>query len=141
MHVNMNVILQWFQPQKAYVANVDLDAVKRVETEVRIATAYVLRTIKTESNGIPILLMVDANRRDLYAAAAVNPVQWMNDLLKEQAVRYHIPLLDLTDAFTASYAKDGHWFDASPYDNHWNAHGHAVAAVAIAPLIRANFRY
>jgi lysophospholipase L1-like esterase len=135
-HINLNVqALTLWTMGHTYAANVDVEAVEAQRANISTATRYVLKALKAEGR-IPLLLVVDAPHRDVYAGTLkASPVRWMNELVKEQANALSIPLIDLTDAFAAQYEQDGQPFDF-PHDSHWNAHGHAVAAQAIATKLR-----
>jgi lysophospholipase L1-like esterase len=61
------------------------------------------------------------------------PFERINRLLVRFARRNNVPVLDLLDAFRGMYGPDL-W--VSPYDQHPNERGHAVAAEALIPFVR-----
>jgi hypothetical protein len=126
-------------PGRAYQSNVNMQAVDGQRANITTATKYVLRTLAKESM-VPVLLMVDAPRQHVYAGTlSTNPVRWMTELVKKEARLLKLPVVDLAEAFTVQYELDGQRFE-SQYDGHWNAHGHAIAAKAMLPVLRSVVR-
>jgi hypothetical protein len=82
-----------------------------------------------------ITLMVDAMRPDMYdplrlAAARGSYFGRMRAKLLADGSSRGFTVVDLEKPFLASFARDGRHFEPAN-DGHWNAHGHAVAAVAV----------
>ena len=82
-----------------------------------------------------IVIMVDAMRPEVYdpprlAAARSSYFGRMRAKVLADAASRGFVVVDLEQAFTTSYSKDGRRFEP-PIDNHWNEQGHAVAADAI----------
>jgi endonuclease I len=73
---------------------------------------------------------MDGDRYAIYRGAD-SPALALNRLAAETARRQHIPFVDLEPAFLADWQQQHRRFDFDA-DGHWNEHGHAVAARAIA---------
>jgi hypothetical protein len=82
-----------------------------------------------------VVIVVDAPRPEIYDPGMLEAVResyfgrMRARVLAEGAAR-GFRTVDLQDAFVASYAKDQRRFEPS-IDNHWDEHGHDVAAAAI----------
>lgn len=98
-----------------------------------------------------IVIVVDAPRPEIYDPAMLEAAResyfgrMRAKVLAEGKAR-GFRTVDLQDAFVAAYAKDKRRFEP-PIDNHWNEHGHEVAAAAIVarladwqPLLSAGIR-
>jgi lysophospholipase L1-like esterase len=119
-----------------YNANVDVSAIKSDGGKIAEATHYVLSTLKRENGKKPILIMMDAPRKDIYAGTmSESNVRWLNDLLKQKAQHFGFSFLDLTDEFKKSFERDHVRLDW-PYDGHWNEKGHRVVAKALSNELR-----
>jgi hypothetical protein len=86
-----------------------------------------------------IVLAVDAARPQIYDPQALSDVQGsyfaqMRRYLIDEARARGYRVVDLQSVFQAAYARDGQPFEF-PTDAHWNAHGHAVVARAIADAL------
>jgi hypothetical protein len=114
-----------------YNAGVDVSAIKSDVGKIEEATQYVLSTLKRESGTTPIVMVMDAPRKDIYAGTmSESNVGWLNKLLKQKAQNFGFPFLDLTDEFKKSFETDHIRLDW-PYDGHWNEKGHLVVAKAL----------
>lgn len=83
-----------------------------------------------------IVIAVDAMRPEIYDNAALEAARpsyfgRMRAKLLGDAASRGFAVVDLETAFRAAFAKDRQPFEPT-IDAHWNAHGHAVAAAAIA---------
>src|SRR5262249_38609506 len=83
-----------------------------------------------------IALVVDAIRPQIYGGEpAMQRVRGsyfgqMRSALISRATARHFIVVDLDPVFRSAYKVDGRRFEFSR-DNHWNAHGHEVAAAAL----------
>ncbi len=82
-----------------------------------------------------IVIAVDAMRPEVYdpgmlEAAGKSYFGRMRAKVLADGASRGFRTVDLQDAFLKSFAKDRRRFEP-PIDNHWNEHGHAVAAAAI----------
>ena len=116
-----------------FSANVDIDAVLRQMPEIAAATDHLFGRLAAAAvaSGARLLLAMDGDRQAIYAGAAPLAAQTLNAMAAEMARRRGIPFLDLHPVFAAEWRADGRRFEHLS-DNHWNEHGHAVAARAIA---------
>ncbi|MHB8078533.1 MAG: hypothetical protein ACYDIE_04685 [Candidatus Krumholzibacteriia bacterium] len=101
--------------------------------------AAVARTVtsqvRAEHPQARILFVMDADRRQMYDAGA-RPEPLRDSPVWEAACRDSgCGFLDLTDAFWAAYQADGRRLDL-PANYHWNQHGMAVVAQAVAASLR-----
>ncbi len=120
------------QAHAEIAANTDIAAVLADKEGVAAVTDYLFGRIAGAAHamGARLLLAMDGDRYAIYRGTD-SPALALNRLAAETAVRQHIPFLDLEPAFVADWQKSHARFDFDA-DSHWNEHGHAVAAAAIA---------
>ena len=128
-----------FGQKKVYEANVAVDQIQRQWPQIEKATDYLFQRLKEVStqHGVDLLLVMDANRQDIYAdnpSNGSNGAAKLNQLAADLAARHQIPFLDLETAFVADWKENGFHFEF-PDDNHWNRRGHTKAAEAIAEYL------
>lgn len=133
-------IKQWknvFNHNKVnYNANINVEKVKAETGEIEMAIDYIIKTFKKENEHKKIIFMMDAPRMDIYSnKLSESDVHWMNVLLKKICQKYDVGFIDLTDSFNDSYLKHHKPFN-SPYDYHWNAYGHEMAAEALLTYLQ-----
>lgn len=120
-----------------YNANIDVNKVRSHNSRIQKVTDYVLSTLKRENSGKPVVFMIDAPRRDIYAGTmSESNIRWLNELLKEKTAQFGFYFIDLTDEFTRVF-KAEHVHLESKYDWHWNEKGHQAAANALHSKLRA----
>jgi hypothetical protein len=85
--------------------------------------------------GAHLLLAMDGDRFAIYQNSD-SPALALNRLAAAAAARHRIPFVDLEPVFEADWRAAHRRFDFDA-DGHWNEHGHAVAAAAIAQALRA----
>ena len=86
-----------------------------------------------------IVLVVDAARPELYDSGQLAAVQasyfiQMRNRLVAQGRARGFRVVGMEAVFIAAYASDRQRFEF-PIDAHWNAHGHEVAAAAVAEAL------
>jgi len=122
-------------------ANIDVASLDAAWPDIRAATFYLLRRMNAavSARGAKLLIAMDGVRRDIYAGTAPNPAgaYRLNALAAALAAENGIAFLDLHPVFAADWAANREAFEFGDDDNHWNAHGHAVAAKAVAARLRA----
>ncbi len=92
-------------------------------------------TLRAEHPEAAILLVMDADSRRMYETGA-RPDPLRDSPVWEAACREDtLGFLDLTDAFWTAYAADRQPLDL-PSNYHWNRHGMAVVAQAVAARLR-----
>ena len=128
-----------FGQSEAYEANVEVDQMQRRWTQIETATDYLFRRLRETSarHGFNLLLVMDANRQDIYAnisSEEKDGAARLNKLAADVALRHGIPFLDLETTFAADWKKNRSHFEF-PNDNHWNCRGHMKAAEAITAFI------
>lgn len=107
------------------------EATAEIPAVVQGATAFLIERILRECAGAHVLFVADGPRRDIYSGTvAGSEGERYNRLLRAECDRLGCPVLDLTDSFRASYERDGRRFE-TPYDDHWDGHGHEVVAGAL----------
>lgn len=133
-----NIVHSFRSPgEDRYNANVDVAAVNARRKEIRRATTFLMERIRREHPRTPILVVMDAPRADLYAGTLErSSIRWMNEVVRDAALRSDMSFLDLTPAFQRAYQRGGKRFE-SPYDGHWNERGHAVVAGAVGGWLAA----
>lgn len=119
----------------ATAANTDITAVLADEEGVKAVTDYLFGRIDAavHAMGARLLLAMDGDRYAIYQGAA-SPALALNRLAADTAARHHIPFIDLEPVFLADWQSKHRRFDFDA-DSHWNEHGHAVAAAAIARVL------
>jgi lysophospholipase L1-like esterase len=117
-------------------ANTDITAVLADRADVTAVTDYLFGRIDgaVRAMGARLLLVMDGDRSAIYRDAP-SPALALNRLVADTAARHHIPLVDLEPVFLADWQANHRRFDFDA-DSHWNEHGHAVAAAAIAQALR-----
>ena len=118
-----------------YEANVDIDAVLRQMPGVEAATDYVFARMAdvARKNRTRLLLAMDGVRRALYSDSASQALA-LNQLSADMAHKHGLPFIDLHPVFRAEWNANHKPFEYDS-DNHWNEHGHATAARAVARFI------
>ena len=111
-----------------YNANIDVEQVNARKARIQKATEYVLGTLQRENGEKPVIFMMDAPRRDIYAGTLENSsVAWLNQLLKATCETVGFHFIDLTHEFSREFAANRVHFE-SEFDWHWNETGHFAAA-------------
>lgn len=100
--------------------------------QARFAAAadYILGRLRAENPGIPILVVVDADRRAMYRMGRKPDPLRSSGLLAHACAANGVDFLDLTQAFWEEYRKTGRRLDFEE-DYHWNPYGVEIAAAAI----------
>ena len=118
-------------------ANINVDAVLRRLPEVAVATDYMFTRMAAvaRTSGTKLLLAMDGVRGAIYSDSEnVSQALILNRLSADLARKHDIPFVDLHQAFRADWSANRRRFDFDS-DGHWNEHGHAVAADAVARVI------
>jgi lysophospholipase L1-like esterase len=125
------------QAHAEVIANTDIAQVLADEAGVKAVTDYLFGRIGSavQAMGARLLLAMDGDRHAIYRSAD-SPALALNRLAAATAARHRIRFLDLEPVFLANWQKEHRRFDFDA-DSHWNEHGHAVAARAIADELRA----
>jgi hypothetical protein len=120
-----------------YNANIDVEQVNGRKARIQKATEYVLRTMQRENGAKPIIFVMDAPRRDIYAGTLEDSsVVWLNELLKVTCETVGFHFVDLTHEFSRRFAANRVHFE-SEFDWHWNEAGHLTAAGELHKQLRA----
>lgn len=121
-----------------YAANIDVSEVLPREADIRVATHYAFARLSAlaSSAGASLHLVMDGDRGAIQAGVVSSPALVLNAIVADTARAQGLPFLDLHPVFAADWAKQQKRFDF-PSDAHWNAHGHQVAARAIAQFLLA----
>lgn len=116
---------------KFFNANVDVQRLADLRSKLYKVTGYLMDKIKEENPHRKVFFIMDAPRADIYAGTLPNSsVLWLNSLFMETCMARGFHCVDLTGEFLRGYkAKRLHY--ESPYDWHWNEHGHESAAEAL----------
>jgi hypothetical protein len=132
----MQRLISSMTTQPNYNASIDANNAKSQSMQIAAATEYVLKALRRESGNKPILLVMDAPRKDIYAGTMnESSVWWLNELIKQRALHLGLSFLDLTDEFKKSFETDHVRLDW-PYDGHWNEQGHRLVASAVHDRLR-----
>ena len=124
-------------PYDRYNANVDAEKVTSQRRRISKVTDYVLSTLKREMGDIPVMFLIDAPRRDIYAGTLrESSVAWLNEHLKNQCEKFQFRFIDLTDEFSRIFDVTRIQFE-SEFDWHWNERGHLAAAFEVYRKLEA----
>ena len=117
-------------------ANTDITAVLADRPGVVAVTDYLFGRMDTvvRAMGARLLLAMDGDRGALYAGSDSTALE-LNHIAADAAQWRQIPFVDLEPAFAADWQQYHRRLDFDA-DGHWNEHGHAVAAAAIARALR-----
>lgn len=120
-----------------FVGNTSADANARRVAEGEKVIDWFLGRLSDQTCLKPkdIVLAVDAMRPEVYdparlAAARASYFGRMRAGVLAKGAARGFTVVDLEQAFAASFARDGERFEPLT-DGHWNAHGHAVGAEAV----------
>lgn len=121
-----------------FAANIDVGAVSRQMADIAVATDYLVGRLKAAAAamGARLALVMDADRSAVYSGATDSFPLALARTAGDAARRQGVLFLDLQAAFAADWAANRARFEFLS-DGHWNEHGHAVAARAVAAAIRA----
>lgn len=124
------------QAHATVAANTEIDAVLKDVKGVRAVTDYLFGRMDAavHAMGARLLLAMDGDRYAIYRGQA-SPALELNRIAAATAARHQIPFVDLEPVFRADWQANHRRFDFDA-DSHWNEHGHAVAAAAIAAALR-----
>ena len=121
----------WFRARAGQTGAPRPPAVAEIPPVVQGATAFLIERIVHENRDSRVLFVTDGPRREIYSGTvAGSDGERYNRLVRSVCDRLGCPLLDLTVQFRACYERDGRRFE-TPYDGHWDAHGHEVVADAL----------
>ncbi len=114
-------------------ANVRIGEVLAAEPDVRAATDYVLGRIadKAQKLGGKLLVAMDGDRQAIYEGRETSEALALNRIAADAAARHGVRFLDLHPVFAAEWRANRRPFQFES-DYHWNDHGQAVVARAIA---------
>jgi len=102
-----------------------------IPAAVQGATAFLIERIVHENPGSRVLFVTDGPRRAIYSGTVTGSEgERYNRLVRSVCDRLGCPFLDLTATFSDRYQRDGRRFE-TPWDHHWDAHGHEVVADAV----------
>jgi hypothetical protein len=124
-----------------YAANVEIGAVLAREADIRAATEHVVGRLKrlADGAGARLLLVMDGDRAAIESGQGGSPALRLNAIAAEAAAGHGVTFLDLHPVFAADWAANRKPF-AFVSDAHWNVYGHAVAARAVAQVLRSSAR-
>jgi len=108
--------------------------------EVAVATDYMFTRMAAvaRTSGTKLLLAMDGVRGAIYSDSEnVSQALILNRLSADLARKHDIPFVDLHQTFRADWSANRRRFEFDS-DGHWNEHGHAVAADAVARVIGAH---
>ena len=126
--LNQNIM---FKRRPVYNANVDVEVLQKYRDDLQMVMRYIITTLKRETAGKRLLLMMDAPRYDIYANNLANSnIIWINQLFDRICRENGVEFLDLTDAFARDFEKNNRRFNWD-WDAHWNDYGHQVVARAV----------
>lgn len=138
----VNLLAQlWPAAPPVYQANVALDAVVSQRAAIGGATDYAFaqfQALSREHKFQPLVIM-DGDRRSIVAgtdSAALyrDGALWLNAMAAEAAAKAQTPFIDLHPLFEADWRLNHQPLNFVS-DNHWNEHGHRVAAQALEQFL------
>jgi hypothetical protein len=115
-------------PAAEYNANVEVRVARQYAAEIRSMVGYVFATLRAEQPNLRVIVVLDAPRPGIYEAP--NPATdlgFLSDIVREAAEENDFAFLDLAEPMRAAFRSTGVRFE-SPYDGHWDAHGHRFVA-------------
>lgn len=124
--------------ERRWAANIPYEALGQEYDDYRWAVRSFLDALP-EATGLPperVVIAMDGVREAIYDASQKEQLAesvWgrMRLYMREQAQSRGFLLIDMHPVFENSYIKDGRRFEFAT-DTHWNGHGHALLAEAIA---------
>ena len=125
-----------------YQANVALDAVVAQRASIIGATGYAFdqfQKLAHEQSFRPLLIM-DGDRRSIEAGMDSAPLYtdgalWLNAMASEMAGKAGLTFINLHPLFLADWRLNHQPLNFVS-DNHWNEHGHRVAAQALEAYVK-----
>jgi GDSL-like Lipase/Acylhydrolase family len=124
-----------------YEAYIDVDAVLAQMPRIEVATDHVFSRMAAvaRDNGARLLLAMDAGRGAIYLDGTSRALA-LNQLAADLARKHGLAFVDLDPVFRADWNVNRKPFEFAS-DGHWNEHGHATAARAVARAIKAQRRF
>jgi GDSL-like Lipase/Acylhydrolase family len=118
-----------------YEANIDLTSALGRMPNIVVATDHIFGRMSAlaRQSGTRLVVAIDGVRSAIYSGGSSDALV-LNSLSADLAARHGITFVDLHPAFQADWAANGKRFEFDA-DHHWNEHGHAVAAAAIARVL------
>lgn len=118
-----------------YDANVDVPSLLREMPRITVATDYLFGRMAAvaQSSQTRLLLAIDGVRGAIYSDGS-SPVLALNRLAANLARKHGLSLIDLHPVFRTDWQANHRRFEFDS-DGHWNEHGHATAARALAQAI------
>jgi hypothetical protein len=115
-----------------YEANIDVRSALGRLRDIEATTDHVFGRLAEmgRRTGVRLLIAIDGVRFAIYQGER-SEVLLLNRLAGELAQKHGLTFLDLHSAFGADWAANHKRFEFQS-DGHWNEHGHAVAARAVA---------
>ncbi len=133
----IDLLLPQAQAAAGFAANADIVTILADRRTVEAVTEHAFGRLDAAARtiGARVLLAMDADRFAIYRGQE-SLASELNRLAAAAAARQRVPFVDLERAFMADWRTRRQRFDYDA-DHHWNEHGHAVAAEAIAGALRA----
>lgn len=127
------------QKDPQYEANVNVEEIDSKEVQIRLATEYVIRTIREENPDKKIIFVMDTPRGFIYRDVPVenSGVYWLHQLMEEMTTKYDVGFIDLTSVMKKDYLENGKEFN-SEVDTHWNEHGHQLVAKTLTEYLKSH---
>ena len=119
-----------------YDANIHVDLVLDQMPGIAIATDHIFARMAAlaRKNGTRLILAMDGVRAAIYSDST-SQVLALNQLSAELARKHSLPFIDLHPVFRAEWGANHKRFEFDS-DAHWNEHGHAIAARAVARAMK-----
>ena len=85
--------------------------------------------------GARLLIVMDGDRKAIYAGAASSPLLELNRIMAAAARRHDVAFLDMHPRFAAHWAAHRQRLSFE-FDYHWNELAHSLVGAALAEHIR-----
>lgn len=110
----------------------EINVVDKENKDIKAGCDFILHQIKCHTNGIPVILMQDVARNEIYEGTESHKLSDINirNLTKTSCNQNGIFYLDLADYFIADYKTNKKKFEFAN-DFHWNAYGNSVVSDCI----------
>lgn len=133
--------------ESEYQANIEVSNINEHIPEIKIATDYLFREIKSvcDKNNIEILILMDGNRDGIYNnigtghSYETGPLK-LNSIAGSMALKYDINFIDMHPIFENDYSINHKSFTFLN-DGHWNSYAHKYVADVIYKYIAQHSIY
>jgi lysophospholipase L1-like esterase len=109
----------------------------REEAIMREVLELILTRMKEENPGVPILILLDTDRRAIYETGGeVSPLA-VSPIYRDVCARLSVHFVDISERFAREYRANGRRFEFAD-NSHWNPYGVEIVADEVARYLTSS---